>query len=69
MNRFPGQITLLKAKARQAYLKYHKIHDGMSCGCGLGETISPAMHKAKVAFNEAMDSLAKIDPATPKGRL
>ncbi len=63
------KIESLKNKARKYYLAYHNACDRFSCGASLAEEISPEVSQNKMKFNETMDSLAKIDPATPATRL
>ena len=63
------EIDRLKRQAREAYTAYYAKVDKYSCGAALAEHVHPRVYPNKVAFNEAMDKLAKLDPNCPTTRL
>jgi len=63
------KIEILKSKARDYYLEYHKKLDNFSCGGALAEYISPELEMIKRKFNNTLDELSKIDPACTIKRL
>lgn len=64
-----GEVNRLKAKAKKHYREYYAEAEAYDCGFSIAEVINPRMLRAKVAFNETMDKLAKLDPSCPKQRL
>lgn len=60
----------LKRRARKLYEGYAAHRDGFGCGGHLANHISGGRtNRIARSFNATMDSLAKIDPDTPKERL
>jgi len=66
-----GQVEIdrLRREAREALIAYRAEVDMYSCGAHLAEHVNPRVYPNKIAFNDAMDKLAKLDPACPKTRL
>ena len=64
-----SEAERLKRKARGAYKTFLRATEHLDCGNAVAKTISPSAAKAAQTFNDAMDELAKIDPACPAARL
>lgn len=65
-----GKLMLLRREARKALLTYRKLTSHLDCGDALARHMcSPDAAEAANDFNKAMDGIAKLDPACPKGRL
>lgn len=66
---YGDKVTRLKREARRHYETYCAEFDTMDCGKAMCEMMNSRMRDAKIAFNKAMDELAKIDPNCPTERL
>jgi len=63
------KIKYLKFKAKRLYLHATTIPNYMDCGLGMAYILRPDMRRAASKFNDIMDQLTLLDPATPKIRL
>ena len=63
------EINRLKREAREAYISYTAEVGRYDCGAHLAEHVNPRVYPNKIAFNNAMDELTKLDPTCPPTRL
>ena len=64
------RVTVLKKRAKNAYLAYHQLLDRCDAGIALADVISGGKVTSLAAeFNQAMDELAKLGEPVPTARL
>lgn len=63
------KLARLKRQARRHYTRYQTARNHLDCGASMAECVSLRVAEHKIAFNECMDRISKLDPSCPAGRL
>ena len=61
------RIHVLRRRGRRQYREYQRILSEWSCGATLAEHLCEPLSRVRMALNETLGELERIDPSFPGG--